>query len=90
MGGVDGAPGAGAAGPSSTGDGVGRLDGIGSPDGSERGDGSVAWVLAAAFFVAAAFLAGGSGSSGCTGRRRPSRSAFLRARSACASSMDDE
>ncbi len=44
----------------------------------------------AAFFVAAAFLAGGAGSSGCTGRRRPSRSAFLRARSAWASSMDDE
>ena len=46
--------------------------------------------FAPAVFVAAAFLAGGAGSSGCTGRRRPSRSAFRRARSAWASSMDDE
>ena len=45
---------------------------------------------AAAFLDAAAFLAGGAGSSGWTGRRRPSRSAFRRARSAWASSMDDE
>jgi hypothetical protein len=36
-----------------------------------------------------AFLAG-AGSSGCTGRRRPSASAFRRTRSACASSMEDE
>jgi hypothetical protein len=48
-----------------------------------------ATVLAGAF-LAAAFLAGAAGSSGCTGRRRPSRSALRRARSACASSMDDE
>jgi hypothetical protein len=53
-------------------------------------DGSVAVATGAAFFVAAAFFAGGSGSSGCTGRRNPSRSAFLRARSAWASSMDEE
>jgi hypothetical protein len=46
--------------------------------------------LAAAFLVTAAFLAGSAGSSGCTGRHRPSRSAFRRARSAWASSMDDE
>ncbi len=52
--------------------------------------GAVAAGASAVFFVAEAFLAGGAGSSGCTGRRRPSRSAFLRARSACASSMDDE
>ncbi len=45
--------------------------------------------FAAAFFVAAAFW-GAAGSSGCTGRRSPSRSALRRARSACASSMDDE
>jgi len=31
-----------------------------------------------------------AGSSGCTARRRPSRSALRRARSACASSIDDE
>jgi hypothetical protein len=52
--------------------------------------GAVVAGAAAAFLVAAAFLAGGAGSSGWTGRRRPSRSAFLRARSAWASSMDDE
>jgi hypothetical protein len=45
--------------------------------------------LAAAFLVAA-FLSEGAGSSGWTGRRSPSRSALRRARSACASSMDDE
>jgi pilus assembly protein FimV len=55
----------------------------------------VARVVAAAFFagaflVAAAFLTGGAGSSGWTSRRRPSRSALRRARSACASSMEDE
>ena len=53
-------------------------------------DAAGATCLAAAFFVAAAFFAGGAGSSGWTGRRRPSRSAFRRARSAWASSMDDE
>ncbi len=46
---------------------------------------------AAALGAGAAGWAGASaGSSGCTSRRRPSRSAFLRTRSACASSMDDE
>jgi len=47
--------------------------------------------LAAAFF-ATAFLAGfaGSGSSGWTSLRRPSRSALRRARSAWASSIDEE
>jgi hypothetical protein len=43
--------------------------------------GSPSWV-AGTSLAAAAFLAGGAGSSGCTGRRRPSRSAFRRARSA--------
>jgi len=43
-----------------------------------------------AFLVVAAFLSEGAGSSGWTGRRSPSRSALRRARSACASSMDDE
>jgi len=43
----------------------------------------------AAFFFPAAFF-GGSGSSGCTSRLSPSRSAFLRTRSACASSMLEE
>ena len=46
--------------------------------------------LAGAFLVAAAFFTGGAGSSGWTSRRRPSRSALRRARSACASSMEDE
>jgi hypothetical protein len=46
--------------------------------------------LAAAFLVVDAFLSEGAGSSGWTGRRSPSRSALRRARSACASSMDDE
>jgi len=49
---------------------------------------------AAAFLAADAFLAGaffaGSGSSGCTARRRPSASALRRTRSAWASSMEDE
>ena len=64
--------------------------GVRSGAGVSTRAGAVATALAAAFLVAAAFLAGGAGSSGCTGRRRPSRSAFRRARSACASSMDDE
>ncbi len=52
--------------------------------------------VAAAFFagadslvVLAAFLAE-AGSSGWTGRRKPSASALRRTRSACASSMEDE
>ncbi len=64
-----------------------------SPAGvSSASPSSVAGVplAAAAFLDAAAFLVGGAGSSGWTGRRRPSRSAFRRARSAWASSMDDE
>jgi hypothetical protein len=51
--------------------------------------GADATALDAAFLVAAA-LVGGAGSSGWTGRRSPSLSALRRARSACASSMDDE
>ncbi len=43
----------------------------------------------AALVAFAAFLAG-AGSSGWTGRRNPSASAFRRTRSACASSMEDE
>ncbi len=43
----------------------------------------------AALVALAAFLAG-AGSSGWTGRRRPSASALRRTRSACASSMEDE
>jgi hypothetical protein len=43
----------------------------------------------AALVALAAFLAG-AGSSGWTGRRNPSASAFRRTRSACASSMEDE
>jgi hypothetical protein len=47
--------------------------------------------LAAAFLAVATFLSeGAAGSSGWTGRRSPSLSALRRARSACASSMDDE
>ena len=46
--------------------------------------------LAAAFLVDVTFLSEGAGSSGWTGRRSPSRSALRRARSAWASSMDDE
>jgi len=68
-----------------------------SIDGAEGPRSGAGWAatgsagtVATALLTGAAFLAGGSGSSGCTGRRRPSRSAFLRARSACASSMDDE
>lgn len=44
----------------------------------------------AAVFFAAAFLAGASGSSGCTSRTRPSRSALRRTRSACASTTLEE
>lgn len=44
----------------------------------------------AAVFLAAAFLAGASGSSGCTSRTRPSRSALRRTRSACASTTLEE
>ncbi len=84
---VDGAPGAGAEGSSPI---VGAGSGPPGGAGSAAVEGSGATFFAAAFLVAAAFLAGGAGSSGCTGRRRPSRSAFRRARSACASSMDDE
>jgi hypothetical protein len=85
-----------------TGAGLGELAGAepptpvsSGPDGSppvRSGDGppAVAGSAGTAFLVPAAFLAGAAGSSGCTGRRRPSRSAFRRARSACASSMDDE
>lgn len=50
-------------------------------------------VLAAAFFGAAFFAAAffsGLGSSGCSSRMRPSRSARRRTRSACASMIDDE
>jgi hypothetical protein len=43
----------------------------------------------AALTALAAFLAG-AGSSGWTGRRKPSASALRRTRSACASSMEDE
>jgi len=43
----------------------------------------------AALVALAAFLAG-AGSSGWTGRRKPSASAFRRTRSACASSIEDE
>ena len=43
----------------------------------------------AALVALAAFFAG-AGSSGWTGRRNPSASAFRRTRSACASSMEDE
>jgi hypothetical protein len=43
----------------------------------------------AALVALAAFLAG-AGSSGWTGRRKPSASALRRTRSACASSMEDE
>ena len=90
IGGVDGASGIGAGGPSlPTEAGAGPSDGVRS-DRSASPLASAATFFAAAFLVAAAFLAGGAGSSGCTGRRRPSRSAFLRARSACASSMDEE
>ena len=48
--------------------------------------------FAAAFFVVPVALRAGldAGSSGCTGRRSPSRSALRRARSACASSIEDE
>jgi hypothetical protein len=42
-----------------------------------------------ALVALAAFLAG-AGSSGCTGRRRPSASALRRTRSAWASSIEDE
>ena len=91
IGGVDGASGIGARGPSlPTEAGAGPSDGVRSGRGSTSPLESGATFFAAAFLVAAAFLAGAAGSSGCTGRRRPSRSAFLRARSACASSMDEE
>ncbi len=70
--------------------GAGPSVGVRSWRDSPSAVGSTATFFAAAFFVAAAFLAGAAGSSGWTGRRRPSRSAFLRARSAWASSMDEE
>ena len=83
--GVVGPPGAGSPAAGATG---------AAEDGSSAGDGrsSPEVALAAAFFVVPdAFRAGlDAGSSGCTGRRSPSRSALRRARSACASSMEDE
>jgi hypothetical protein len=91
IGGVEGASGGDADGSSSpTGDRTGPSDVVTSGRGSVPSVESGAVFLAAAFLVAAAFLAGAAGSSGWTGRRRPSRSAFLRARSAWASSMDEE
>ena len=49
-----------------------------------------AFLAGAAFLVALAAFLAGAGSSGWTGRRRPSASALRRTRSACASSMEDE
>jgi len=88
IGGVDGASGPAPAGLPASVAGSATVLGAGSavPPTAPAGAG----FFAPAVFVAAAFLAGGAGSSGCTGRRRSSRSAFRRARSAWASSMDDE
>ena len=88
IGGVDGASGPAPAGLPASAAGSANVLGADSavPPTSRAG----AALFAPAVFVAASFLAGGAGSSGCTGRRRPSRSAFRRARSAWASSMDDE
>lgn len=58
--------------------------------GASSAAGAAAAFLAGAFFAAAAFFAGLAGSSGWTSRRSPSASAFLRTRSAWASSIDDE
>ena len=55
--------------------------------GAGTADGAEADVVALVALVA--FLAG-AGSSGWTGRRKPSASALRRTRSACASSMEDE
>jgi hypothetical protein len=56
------------------------------PPPSVPGEGEADFAALVAF---AAFLAG-AGSSGWTGRRKPSASALRRTRSACASSMEDE
>ena len=66
------------------------LDEASSPPATDVAGSVAGAAFLAGAFLAAAFLAGAAGSSGCTGRRRPSRSALRRARSACASSMDDE
>jgi hypothetical protein len=88
IGGVDGASGPAPAGlPASA---AGSANVLGADSAVPPTARAGAALFAPAVFVAAAFLAGGAGSSGCTGRRRPSRSAFRRARSAWASSMDDE
>ncbi len=65
----------------------GFLAGASAPPSSSRaGAGAADFAALVAF---AAFFAG-AGSSGWTGRRRPSASALRRTRSACASSMEDE
>jgi len=88
IGGVDGASGPAPAGlPASA---AGSANVVGADSALPTTAPVGAALFAPAVFVAAALLAGGAGSSGCTGRRRPSRSAFRRARSAWASSMDDE
>jgi hypothetical protein len=90
-GGTDGVAGRLGAGPSlDTRSGAGPAGAVGSGLGARSGLVAGSTLAAAAFLLAGAFLAGAAGSSGCTRRRRPSRSAFRRARSAWASSMDDE
>ncbi len=59
------------------------------PPSSVPGVGDADFAALTALTAFAAFLAG-AGSSGWTGRRKPSASALRRTRSACASSMEDE
>jgi len=58
--------------------------------GADEDDDAGAEDTARADLVALAAFFTGAGSSGWTGRRNPSASAFRRTRSACASSMEDE
>jgi hypothetical protein len=83
-----GAEAAGAAAAESASAAAGRGEGAAVRSGAVASARAGSATLSLVCLTTAAFLA--SGSSGCTGRLSPSRSAFRRARSAWASSMDDE
>ncbi len=75
--------------PSGSASGGGRRPGPSAGSAAMAGAAGLAVALAVTLAAAAGF-ASAAGSPGWTGRRSPSRSAFRRARSASASSMDDE
>jgi hypothetical protein len=62
----------------------------GAPPAPPSSDASPVGAADLAALVALAAFFAGAGSSGWTGRRRPSASALRRTRSACASSIEDE